>query len=59
MGVRGFFESCVRLIKLIGKPVPKELWFSIRISIIGIAILGGLGFIIKFIATQLLQAAPS
>ena len=57
VGFRSFFESCSRLIKLIGKPKTSELWASIRISLVGLAILGVFGFIIKFIATML-QAAP-
>ena len=51
MGLKSFFESCIRLVRLISRPEPKELWTSIRISLIGLTILGALGFIIKFLAT--------
>ena len=57
LGLRSFIESCVRLAKLIGRPEPKELWLSVRISLIGLVILGMLGFIIKFLATMF-QATP-
>jgi len=59
MGLKSFFESCVRLAKLIGKPERKELWVSIRVSLIGLAILGVLGFVIKFLATMFQAAAPT
>ncbi|UCH37423.1 MAG: preprotein translocase subunit SecE [Candidatus Bathyarchaeota archaeon] len=59
MGFRSFLSSCSRLIKLIGRPKTDDLWASIRISLVGLAILGVLGFIIKFIATMLQAAPPS
>ena len=55
MGLKSFFESCARLIKLIDKPTSKDLWSSMRVSLIGLVILGVLGFIIKFLATMLIR----
>ena len=52
MAFKSFLESSVRLIKLIGRPEPKELWASIRMSLVGLAILGVIGFIIKFLSTM-------
>ncbi|MFH0748600.1 MAG: protein translocase SEC61 complex subunit gamma [Candidatus Bathyarchaeota archaeon] len=57
MGIKSFLESCKRLVKLIGKPETKELSASIRISVIGLGVLGILGFIIKLLATMF-QAIP-
>lgn len=53
MGLKSFLESSVRMIKLIGRPEPKELWASMRVSLIGLGVLGVIGFIIKFLATML------
>jgi len=54
LGLKSFLASCIRLVKLIEKPERKELWASIRISLIGLTILGVLGFITKFLATMFL-----
>ncbi len=59
MGLKSFLESSVRLIKLIGQPEPKELWASMKIGLIGLAVLGILGFIIKFLATMLVPTAST
>lgn len=59
MGLKSFLQSSVRLIKLIGKPEPKELWASMRIGLIGLAVLGVLGFIIKFLATMLVPTSAT
>ena len=57
LALRSFVESVRRLIKLVGRPSKDELWSSIRISLIGIAILGILGFIIKFMSFLFLGMA--
>ncbi len=59
LGLKSFIESCARVAKLIGKPDSKELSASIKINLIGLAILGVLGFIIKFLAFQFGAAAPT
>ena len=59
MGFKSFLESSIRLIKLISRPEPKELWASIRISLIGLAVLGVVGFIIKFVAAMLVPSTPT
>lgn len=59
MGLKSFIESSVRMAKLIGRPEPKELWSSIKISLIGLTILGVFGFVIKFLATMFQAAAPA
>lgn len=58
LGLRSFLAASSRLIKLIQRPERKELWASIRISLIGLGILGILGFITKFLGTMFL-GAPS
>ncbi len=50
MAVREFISSCRRLVRLIQRPGREELWLSIKISLIGVGIIGVVGFIIKFIS---------
>jgi len=57
LGIKSFFTSCLRLVKLIGKPELKEMSTSVKTTLIGLAILGVLGFIIKILATMF-QAIP-
>jgi len=53
LGIRNFASSCRRLIKLIERPERRELWLSVKISLLGIGIIGIIAFVIKFIATIL------
>jgi len=55
MGLRSFLSSAAKLLKLAKKPGRDELWLSIKICLLGIALIGVLGFVIKFIS-GLLQA---
>ncbi len=59
MGIRDFFISFKRLTKIIKKPSNQELWASIKVSLIGMTIIGVIGFIIKFLATMLLSTTPT
>ena len=53
MGLRSFLGSCARLLKLSTKPGRSELWLSIKICFLGTLAIGGIGFIIKLIASIL------
>jgi protein translocase SEC61 complex gamma subunit len=53
MGVKTFLSQCSRTLKLAVKPGREELWLSIKISLLGIGIIGLIGFAIKYIATAL------
>ncbi len=55
LSLRNFLSSCKRVMQLIKKPDKDELSLSVKINLIGIGILGVIGFIIKFIST-ILQA---
>ena len=55
MGIRSFLESSKRVLTLVTQPTSKDLQFTIKIILIGISIIGFIGFMIKFVAT-LLQA---
>ena len=53
MGLKSFFQSASRLLKLATKPGRTELWLSIKICFLGTIAIGGIGFIIKLIGTAL------
>ena len=53
MGIRSFFSSAAKLLKLAKKPGRDELWLSIKICFLGIVVIGIVGFIIKFISATL------
>lgn len=53
MGIRSFFSSAAKMLKLAKKPGRDELWLSIKICFLGIVVIGVVGFIIKFISATL------
>ncbi len=53
MGLRSFLSSAAKLLKLAKKPSRDELWLSVKICILGIAAVGAVGFIIKFVSAAL------
>jgi len=59
VGLRDFLTSFKRLTKIIKKPSNQELWASIKVSIIGMTIIGVIGFVIKFLATMLQATTPT
>lgn len=53
MGLRSFLSSCSRTLRLAVKPSRREIWLALKISFIGISIVGVVGFIIRLIASLL------
>ena len=53
MGIRSFLTQCVRTLKLAIKPGRSELWLSIKISLLGIGVVGLVGYVIKLLASVL------
>ena len=51
MGLRSFFQSASRLLKLATKPGRTELWLSIKICFLGVIVIGGIGYLIKLIGS--------
>ncbi|MCW3974886.1 MAG: protein translocase SEC61 complex subunit gamma [Candidatus Bathyarchaeota archaeon] len=47
MGIGSFIESTKRVLRVASKPSRTELWMLVRVTAIGIAIVGGIGFMIK------------
>ncbi|MBN1245846.1 protein translocase SEC61 complex subunit gamma [Candidatus Bathyarchaeota archaeon] len=50
MGVKSFLSQCARTLKLAVKPGRTELWLSIKISLLGIGVIGLVGFVIKLLS---------
>jgi protein translocase SEC61 complex gamma subunit len=50
MGLGSFFQSASRLLRTLSRPDWKTYWLSIKIVFVGVAIIGAIGYIVKFIA---------
>jgi preprotein translocase subunit Sss1 len=50
MGLINFFRSASRLVRTISKPDWRTFWLSLRICFFGVAILGGVGFLIRLLS---------
>jgi len=50
MGLRSFLSSASRILKLAKKPGRDELWVSIKICLLGVIVIGVLGYIVKLIS---------
>ena len=59
MGIKSWLTQAARTLKLAVKPDREELWLSIKISLLGIGVVGLIGFVIKILAFFLTQAAPA
>jgi protein translocase SEC61 complex gamma subunit len=53
MGIRDWLSQASRTLKLASKPDREELWLSIKISALGIGVIGLIGFVIRLIAVSL------
>jgi len=53
LGVRSFFSSAAKLLKLAKKPGRDELWLSVKICLLGVAAIGVVGYIIKIMSAML------
>ena len=53
MGVRSFFSSAAKMLKLAKKPGRDEIWLSVKICVLGVAAIGAIGFLVKFISATL------
>jgi len=51
MGLRSWLTQAARTLKLASKPDRDELWLSIKISALGIGVIGLVGFVTKLIAS--------
>ncbi|OGD53826.1 protein translocase SEC61 complex subunit gamma [Candidatus Bathyarchaeota archaeon RBG_13_38_9] len=49
MNIGQFIESTKRLIHASSKPSREEVWLLLRVSLLGIAIIGGIGFMVRIL----------
>ena len=57
MGIKSWLSQAGRTIKLAIKPGREELWLSIKISVLGIGVVGIIGFVIKLLSYAIGGAA--
>lgn len=50
LGLLSFVQSCARLLRLSKKPGAAELWLSIRVCLLGVLLIGFIGFLIRIIS---------
>ena len=55
MNLRKKFKNYWRVLKITKKPKRKEFWSSAKITALGIAIIGFIGFLIYIIATVIVN----
>ncbi len=60
MSVSGFITSVRRLLHVTTRPTRTELWLMVKISFLGIAVVGGLGYVVRmlFLFVGLLPTGP-
>jgi len=56
MGLRSFVEDVLRVIRVTRKPTRSEYWLLLRISIIGLTVLGLYGFLVLYLARVIAAA---
>ena len=50
MGLKSWLTQAGRTLKLATKPGREELWLSIKISLLGIGVVGLVGYVIKLLS---------
>lgn len=53
VGVRDFLKSMGSVLRLSKKSDREQFWLYLKLVLLGVAVVGTLGFIIKFISTVL------
>ncbi len=53
MGLKSWLQQAGRTLKLANKPGREELWLSIKISLLGIGLVGVIGYVIKLLSWAL------
>ena len=53
MGLKDFVKSVITLLKLARKPGRKEFMLALRITLLGVSVIGLIAFIIRFVALAL------
>lgn len=59
MGIKSWLTQAARTLKLAVKPGREELWLSVKISLLGIGVVGLIGFVIKLLSWAIPGGASS
>ncbi|MHA1744437.1 MAG: protein translocase SEC61 complex subunit gamma [Promethearchaeota archaeon] len=57
--VQRFFLNSRRIFRIATKPSASEFWMMVKVSLIGLAVIGGLAFIIQLIANVISPPPPA
>ena len=57
MGFKEFTQSASRLLRTLTRPDWKTYWTSAKIVLLGIGLLGGIGFVIRILSVTLNPSA--
>lgn len=57
--VSTFWENTKRIVKLAKKPTRSEMWMQLKISILGLFVIGAVGFIIRLIFLVITSSFPT
>ena len=53
MGIRSWLSQASKTLKLATKPGKDELWVSIKVTFIGMGVIGLIGYLIRLVASVL------
>ena len=56
--VSRFWENTKRIAKLAKRPTRKEMWAQVKISFLGLFVVGAVGFVIRLIFTIVTSLGP-
>jgi protein translocase SEC61 complex gamma subunit len=57
--VSTFWENTKRIVKLAQKPTRSEMWMQLKISLLGLFVVGTVGFIIRLIFSVVTSTFPT
>ena len=53
MGIRSWLSQASKTLKLATKPGRDELWLSIKVTFLGLGVIGLIGYLIKLVSSVL------
>ncbi|MFQ6053301.1 MAG: protein translocase SEC61 complex subunit gamma [Candidatus Bathyarchaeia archaeon] len=53
MGLTDFTRSAARLLRTLSKPDWRTFWLSVKICFFGVALLGGIGYVIRLVSVTI------
>ncbi|RLG91843.1 MAG: preprotein translocase subunit SecE [Candidatus Hecatellales archaeon] len=53
MGLKSWFSSSYRMLKSATKPGKTEFWLLFRVCLLGVLVIGAIGFLIRFVSSMI------